>query len=98
MIFGLGVFASVIVSHLLTVMGRLLRAVLFLFPFAIASATPNRQAPHKRQTFSLQSNRKEPLWRNATSRLGRRDAPDAVSMHVDPNHISAWSPIQLGGS
>ncbi len=79
-------------------MGRLLQAISLLFSFAIASAISNRQAAHKQRTFSLQTNRKTLLWRNATSRLGRRNAPDAASMHVDPNHISAWSPIKLGGS
>ena len=93
-----GVFAFIIVSHLLFVMARLLQVISLLSSFAIAFAIPNRKVPYKERTFSLQTNRKGPLGSNATSQLGRRNASDAVSMHVDPSHVSAWSPIQLGGS
>ena len=49
-----------------------------------------------RQRCSLKTERVRPLWHKSSSQLQQRN-PDAVSIHVDPNHLWAWTPIKLGG-
>lgn len=48
------------------------------------------------QVFSLKTNRIRTQWHDSPSLLQRR-APDAVSIHVDPHHLFAWTPLKLGG-
>ncbi|KAG7004610.1 hypothetical protein G7Y79_00024g055600 [Physcia stellaris] len=47
------------------------------------------------QVFSLKTNRIRTQWHDNLSLL-KRGAPDAVSIHVDPHHLFAWTPIKLG--
>lgn len=49
-----------------------------------------------RHTCSIETARVRPLWHKSSSQLQQRN-PDAVSIHVDPNHLWAWTPIKLGG-
>ena len=49
-----------------------------------------------KQRCSIKTERVRPLWHKSSSQLQRRN-PDAVSIHVDPNHLWAWTPIKLGG-
>ena len=64
--------------------------------FRIKTTKSNQRTPSGRQAFKIQNDKKAPLWHNTTSKLYRRD-PDAISLHVDANHMFAWTPIQLGG-
>ena len=48
------------------------------------------------QVFSLKTNRIRTQWHDNLSLL-KRGAPDAVSIHVDPHHLFAWTPMKLGG-
>ena len=49
-----------------------------------------------RQKCSVKTTRVRPLWHKSSSQLQQRN-PDAVSIHVDPSHLWAWTPIKLGG-
>lgn len=77
-------------------MNPLCRAFWLSIAFSIAHAKSIPRSAPGSQTFSLETTRQRPLWRNSTSRLHRRN-PDAVSIHADANHNYAWTPIQLGG-
>lgn len=64
--------------------------------FSITTTKLSERTPLGRQSLKVENGQQRPMWRNTTSQLFRRN-PDAISLHVDPDHQFAWTPIQLGG-